>query len=224
MPALRFNIGAAFPADDPVAVWVMGLSVALGDLRTVALYMGRSVQPRHERLYFVRVFASHLREVAKVIDRDFDRSDLAAFVATLPREISDARDRIATRLNAKLVEDDDDTLLDHLKRLRNDTFHYAGDPPSRARLGRAVTAARAEEGVYLLGGPDMRAAYADEVVAERELPGHPADKEAQYRAFEALHEAISALNGDVAEFIQRTEAVYLADWLSYGVVTLVNGD
>src|SRR4051794_26602642 len=123
-------MGDGFPGDPSLEVWVMTLSTALGDLRIVGNYVGRPDQPKHERLYFVRLLASHLREAVKVIDQDADKPHLGQFIAKLPEEAHEARNSIATALQTKLREGDDRTLLDDLKRLRNDTFHYAGDSDS----------------------------------------------------------------------------------------------
>lgn len=93
MEKLVFQMGDAFPPDDPIAVWVMNLSIALGDLRVVAEYATRPEQPEYERTYFVRIFASHLREVSKLLVLDFkEREDVRSFVATLPVEAREARD------------------------------------------------------------------------------------------------------------------------------------
>jgi hypothetical protein len=87
MEQLTFKMADASPPDDPIAVWVMKLSIALGDLRIVAEYATRTDQPEHERIYFVRIFASHLREISKLLVTDFDkREDVRDFVAGLPQQ------------------------------------------------------------------------------------------------------------------------------------------
>jgi hypothetical protein len=65
---LEFNIGEASSDRDEVARYVMRLSMALGDLRVAGEYAVREDQPDHERLYFVRLFASHMREAVLVLD------------------------------------------------------------------------------------------------------------------------------------------------------------
>jgi hypothetical protein len=93
MERLTFKMREAFSPDDPIAVWVMNLSIALGDLRIVAGYATRNEQPEHERIYFVRIFSSHLREISKLLVLDFrQRPDVRDFVAGLPHEAQDARD------------------------------------------------------------------------------------------------------------------------------------
>jgi hypothetical protein len=219
MTRLRFPMDAAFP-DDPVAVFVMTLSIAFGDLRVVAKYVPRDDQPDHERIYFVRVMASHLREIVKVIDRQASRPGITDFVATFSDEARDARARIPEKLEAKVLKDDERTLLDFLKRLRNDTFHYADDPQSKKRLRDAMAASASKEGVYVLGGRDTRAQYADGIVEEREYPMPGTDHEARIDATRKLHTALLALQDDVTTFIKEAEASYLLEWLDSAVVTV----
>jgi hypothetical protein len=81
VPEIRFDFAEVFPADDDLSRWVMSLSIALGDLRTAARYATRDEQPDHERVYFIRQFASHMRELVKVMELGPQRSEaLRAFV------------------------------------------------------------------------------------------------------------------------------------------------
>src|SRR4051812_14475719 len=115
----------AFPPDDPIAVWVMNLSIALGDLRVVAKYATREDQPEYERIYFVRIFASRLREIAKLLVRDFNkRQDVKDFVAAMPQEAQDARDKSDDLLHSTFGLRPTVVVWEDLKRLRDDTFHY----------------------------------------------------------------------------------------------------
>ena len=101
MARLTFRMGDAFPADDPIAVWVMNLSIALGDLRIVAKYATRDGQPEHERPYFIRIFSSHLREISKLLVLDHDeREDVREFVRTLPEEAQKHRHEAERMLSA----------------------------------------------------------------------------------------------------------------------------
>ena len=91
----------AFGPDDPVAMFVATLSIALGDLRIVGKYVPRDDQPDHERIYFVRIMASHLREIVKVIDIHADKPKIVDFVASLPAMAREARTRIPDKLAAR---------------------------------------------------------------------------------------------------------------------------
>jgi hypothetical protein len=201
-----------------VAVFVTTLSIAFGDLRIVANYVPREDQPDHERIYFVRVMASHLREIVKVIDLDAEKPGIAEFVTTLSEDAREARARIPEKLQATPLENDKRTLFRLLVRLRNDTFHYADDRPSRKRLRDAMRACASEEGVYFIGGRETRAQYADRIVEEREYPIPGKDHEARIDATRKLHEALASLQDDVATFIKEAEAAYLLEWLPEGVV------
>src|SRR3954466_7735677 len=64
---LEFRIGEAFPDRDGMARYVMRVSMALGDLRVAGEYAVRDDQPDYERLYFIRLFASHMREAVLLL-------------------------------------------------------------------------------------------------------------------------------------------------------------
>ena len=151
MQRLKFRMGDAFPADDPIALWVMNLSMALGDLRIVAEYATREEQPDYERIYFVRIFASHLREISKLLVLNYrDREEVRQFVATLPQEAQDARDEAERMLDGSYALRPDAVLWKDMKRVRDDTFHYTSDVESQERLRGALEAVAEMEGVYVL--------------------------------------------------------------------------
>lgn len=136
MERLTFKMADAFSPDDPIAVWVMNLSIAL---RIVAEYTTRKEQPEHERIYFVRIFSSHLREIAKLLVHDFNkRQDVRDFVACLPQEAQDARDEADELLHSTFPLRPDVVVWEDLKRLRDDTFHYVSDKSSQDRLVDAM--------------------------------------------------------------------------------------
>lgn len=62
------------------------LSIALGDLRIVGKYVPRDDQHDHERIYFVRIMASHLREIVKVIDIHADKTKIVGLRGVAARE------------------------------------------------------------------------------------------------------------------------------------------
>lgn len=205
MERLTFKMGEAFPADDPIAVWVLNLSIALGDLRIAATYAVRAEQPAYERLYFVRVFASHLREILKLLDLDYrERLDVRNFVAELPQEAQEEREEAVQLLNATFPSRREVEVWKDLRRLRNDTFHYARDDGSRARLRASLHAVSKLEGAYMIGDEGwLRADYADLVVANRM---HPFEEDLPLPVTSELHETILKLNGHVAKFIAAAEA------------------
>lgn len=226
MERLTFKMADAFSHDDPIAVWVMNLSIALGDLRIVAEYATRDEQPEFERIYFVRIFSSHLREISKLLVLDFHkRQDVREFVGGLPGEAQDARDAADTLLHAGFPARLSVVVWEDLKRLRDDTFHYVSDNNSQARLVEAMRTVSGmrngeTESSYVLDDTGrLRAEYADLVVANRmhPFPEEHEDDEGLPITRE-LHETIIELNGHVAKFLAAAEAHYLLDVVKPGVV------
>jgi hypothetical protein len=223
---LTFKMADAFPPDDPIAVWLMNLSIALGDLRIVAKYATREQQAEYERIYFVRIFASHLREIGKLLVQDFDkRQDVKDFVAAMPQEAQDARDKADELLHSTFGLRPAVVVWEDLKRLRDDTFHYVSDKPSQARLVDAMTTVAdmdggEKESCYTLDDEGwLRADYADLVVANRMHPfpeEHEDDLELPVTS--ELHETIVKLNAYVASFLAAAEAHYLLNVVAPGVV------
>src|SRR5215208_672628 len=143
----RFTLGDVFPANDRMAAYVMRLSMALGDLTIVADYAVRQRQPEGERLYFIRLFALHMREVANLVDPQDRRviPTVDEFLASLPRGTKPSRTEIrryhrqVMRRLAKPMKGRDKieikrrgrpsvwrvpTLRDELRRIRDDFAHY----------------------------------------------------------------------------------------------------
>lgn len=234
MERLKFWMHEVFPPDDAIARWIMNLSMALGDLRIVAKYATRGEQPDYERIYFVRVFASHLREISKLLVDDYKtREDVREFVATLPQAGQDARAEVDRMLHVHPFKLRPDVILwQDLKRVRDDTFHYASNKDkdmSQERLRAAMVAVSTPyeqadgqtrpgmEGVYVLDDEGwLRADYADLVTANRM---HPFREDESLLVTGEMHDVIIALNGEVATFIAHAEASYLLERIPAGVVT-----
>ena len=95
MAELRFRVGAIFPADNPTARYVMAISIVLGDLRTAATQAAREDVAEHERLYFRRLLALHVREgLCLAVTEYRERDDVRRFVAILPDEAQAARSEL----------------------------------------------------------------------------------------------------------------------------------
>src|SRR5687768_10424096 len=67
-----FRIGDAFPADDPVARWITALAMSHNDIRHGNLRMIDPGTPDHERLYYLRLVASHFKEIADDLSQAYD--------------------------------------------------------------------------------------------------------------------------------------------------------
>lgn len=215
-----FKVGDVFPANDRIARYVMRLSLALGDLRIAGDYAVRPRQRYAERLYFVRLTASHLRELAILLDPP-NRTivpDVDEFLASLPRgnkpprkDIRAAHQKALRRL-AKVLRGRPDivvdgrsrppTLRDDLKELRNRFFHYGHDQQGDDALREAMAAVATNRSSYVIGSTTLRARYADLVAT---LLAHPFDE----RFAPDMHERIVDLVGPVATYVQMVEAAWL---------------
>lgn len=212
-----FRMAEVFPADHPIALWVLNLSIALGHLRIVSEYATRAEQPDAERMYFFRVFASHLREVARLLVDDYKaREEVRAFVATLPPEGQSARAEVDRMLHSHpYVHRPELPLWRDIKRVRDDTFHYVRDSASQERLRAVVEAVSDEQGVYVYDeSKGLRADYADLVAGNRM---QPYDKDQWRAATEEMLAAFVALNTQVVRFIVHVEAAHINS-LPAGVV------
>jgi hypothetical protein len=166
----------------------------------------------------VRILASHVREVAKLLVLDYqDREDVQDFISTLSNEAREARDEVERLLEETHLLRPEDKLWLDMKRVRDDTFHYARDRASQDRLTRALDAVQDMEGVYVLGenGQMLRADYADLVVANRM---HPFEEDESLPVTDEMHRAIVRVHGHVATFITEAEQRYLLGRLPEGTV------
>jgi hypothetical protein len=170
-----------FPADDRMARYVERLSVALGDLRIAGHYATRSRQNSAQRLYFVRLTASHLREIVLLLDPP-DRTvipNVEEFLASLPRgtqpsraDIRKSHRRALRLLDKPMAKGRADvvgsngrprrpTLRDDLRDLRNGFFHYGHTKAGDDALAAAMDAVSGNRTSYVVRERTMRAEYAD---------------------------------------------------------------
>ena len=147
---LRFRVGAIFPADNPTARYVMAISIVLGDLRTAAAQAARTDVAEHERLYFRRLLALHVREgLCLAVTEHRERDDVRRFVAILPDEAQAARAELE---QAHLTAPDDGSFS--CSRLTGDS----------GRLAAAMERLAEVESGLSLADEERRADYADLVV------------------------------------------------------------
>lgn len=206
---LRFIIGNVVSPEDEVALWVVSLSMALNDLRIAARYATRPDQPSYERLYFVRVLASHLREAVKIVVLGpRDRAAIGQFVASMPQETQNRLREVNAAIESLLPAQEGVTLFDEIKRLRDLTFHYARDARSREQLRDAISRASGDRGTYLVSDRALRAEYAD-VIADYLV--HPFDGTLSEReqVVREMHEAIVALIYPMSDLMHAVEAHFL---------------
>jgi hypothetical protein len=194
-------------------------------MRIAARYATRDRQRSAERLYFVRLTASHLRELVTLLDPPDLRvlPTVDQFVLALPRGTKPTRADIRTshratiRQLAAVMRGRPDievrrknrptikrppTLRDDLKELRNRSFHYGHDQPGDDALRAAMTAVADTRSSYVIRDRSNRARYADVVGT---LLAHPYD----VRFAHDMHDKLVKLIGPVASYVQRVEAAWL---------------
>lgn len=229
----RFEMEEAFPANDRSALYVMRLTLALNDLRIAAKFAVRRRQVYGERLYFVRLLASHLREVVLLIDPP---SEHEAFLDALPRgtkpprtEIRKSHAKAMTRLNREMKGRPDievrtkkgmvrrpPKLRDDLRELRNRFFHYHHDASGTAALQVAMEAVKGDRATYVIRERTLRADHGDLVST---LLAHPYDA-----AFAPdMHDRIVDVIGPIATYIQQVQAAWFYS-RPPGVVTIIGKD
>ncbi|MCA1702412.1 MAG: hypothetical protein LC808_03745 [Actinobacteria bacterium] len=157
----------------------------------------------------MRILASHLREVIKLLVLDHRcRSDVREFVGALPQQARDARDEIENALDMTHSLREGVMLYEDMKRVRDDTFHYSRDKNSEGRLRSAMNGVSNMRGEYLLGADDHRESYADLVAVTRMHPYGDSEEE-QIAFAREMHEAIIGLNERAVTFIPHAQAHYL---------------
>ena len=196
MAELRFRVGAIFPADNPTARYVMAVSIALGDIRTVTELAARDGQPRHERLYFIRLLEHHVREglrLALVAHRD--RDDVRRFVAILPDEAQRAREELDRLLEGHVPEG---------------LEPFAGSMSDSDLLRAAMERVATVESGFRIDGMRKRADFADLVVATTMLPAgsNPEDPDLAER----IGEPSSRVLVPLVTFLEHAEAAWLRPW------------
>jgi hypothetical protein len=173
----------------------MALSIALADMRTAAKYAMRDEQADHERSYFVRLLTPHMREGLKLAVLKFrDRDDVREFVAALPEEAQQAR---------KQLEQDtatDTVLFADVKRIRDDSFHYARNEESQERPRRAMERTADAETSYSGTGTELR--------ADAMHPYGESEDETLEQALE-MHERIVAMLDPLTTYLHHAEAAWL---------------
>lgn len=207
MTVIRFKIGEAFPADDPVARFITGLAMISNDwlrsLEDMFGLEGESAEETGRRVSLFRRQAALVHEAATFItDARRMFPAVARFVDGLDTE---TRDR-CERLIAAVDRSSPGYLGDWMEGHRNVTHHYPKMHPDAARHGHeematALAAAAGIESTIDSGKRfgDARFRYADEVGVQL----LPALDDTSW--VEALRETAMEL----ADFAQRAAQAYL---------------
>ncbi|MCP4383136.1 MAG: hypothetical protein GY798_17220 [Hyphomicrobiales bacterium] len=122
-------MGEAFPADNPVAVFLVALSTALNDLLTTSKWMvgGDPDQPHTndvtdmEQLYLLRLSFAQLHEVRESVKQARKDEAVEAFLADLPDDAQADLGRLMT-VNPR----EEHWIRQAMEYVRNTTLHYGG--------------------------------------------------------------------------------------------------
>jgi hypothetical protein len=206
---LRFKIGDAFPAGDPVARFITVLAMMSNDWMRSARYLLEIQDGSHDeggrRLMLFRQQASLHHEAASfIVDARHRFPAIDAFLDGLPEIARVELAQIAGGVDPKSPHYHGDWLANH----RNVTFHYPEMHPDKAAHGAeevyvALTTAAGIESTITVGDDfgSVRFGFADDVVVQW-LP----DVETEARdILSELREAVLAL----ARFVQRASRAYL---------------
>lgn len=183
---LVFKIGEAFPADKPVAVFLVSLSTALNDLLLTnrRLVGGDDIQPglndigAAEQQFLLRSSISHVWELRESIRHARKNSDVEAFIDTLPEAASDA---LTTIQNPNTSEAH--WIVSAMEHVRNQANHYGGKW-NWDDLEWAMTRLADNDGMIEMTSPklaEMRLAFADEIAVQhltRKFPDYADDPDA----------------------------------------------
>lgn len=214
----RFRIGDAFPADDPVARFVVAVAVVLNDtiLSNTLFVDAAEEEHAYRRLYFFSLASSHLYEAAEIFlraHREWD--EVRAFVEELEQERQEEFDRIKA-----LAAPQAPWPGQRLKEIRNAFFHYlrldraaydAGQLPLANGLQVAADLESSlviEPGAVLSG---IRARFGDQAVTSAMT--HDLDD----GELERLIATCANLQGDLSRFAQAVVGRHIAE-LPDGVV------
>jgi hypothetical protein len=207
MTVIRFRIGDAFPASDPVARFVTGLAMISNDwLRSIGDLLARKGDTPEEmgrRVSLFRRQAALLHEAAQFItDAQRMFPDVANFINGLKPEARTACERVTGAVDSNSPHYLGDWLEDH----RNVTHHYPRMHPTASEHGREEMAKALDEAAGIESTidsgqsfGDARFRYADEIGVQL-LP----DLDDRNWVEETRDTAMA-----LAEFAQRAAQAYL---------------
>jgi hypothetical protein len=216
----RFKIGEAFPADDPLARFVVAVAAALND-NLLAHTMFVDAEKPFELVYLFSLASSHLYEASETfLKAHREWPEVAEFVATLDDERQAEFERVIS-----LARPEPPWPGGRLKEIRNSFFHYfrldrAAADAGRLPLQQGLERAAEMESVLQvdsegpLGG--IRAVFADEVAVRAMTFDYDDDE------LERLTKALLPLQIDLNRFAQGALGRYIAT-LPSGVVRYDGG-
>ena len=126
---LVFNMGKAFPADQPVAVFIVAMSSALNDLITVSKWLvgGDDDEPNRfevsdvEQHYLLRLTVAQVHELRESLKHARKSEAVAVFLDGLPDTAKKDLDRLV-----EVATGEASWVRATVKYVRNQTTHYGG--------------------------------------------------------------------------------------------------
>jgi hypothetical protein len=214
----EFKFSDIFPVDDPVARWLVTLSMGFNDILLANLKV-ESARTEYERLTFFRLAALHLWETAKFVGDTYESiEEVRTFTDGLPEaarqrreKVNSLRDTGALAVGQRLVQIRD--LLAHYPEMKSEAKKLR-DPVSKAMTMLAESDTRIDlaDGRQLR---DLRLSYADDVVAAATLDLMPSE-DAQRKVLGSLAEQV----GEITAFVQLA----LDAWLEPRAAKLTRSD
>jgi hypothetical protein len=201
---LRFQIGDAFPADDPIARWLTVLAMASNDFFRMFRWVDHA-EDAGEQLLAYRIQAAALFEAATHLSDTIRQEPSAkSFYDALPPEARKAGDRVLAAVDPKSEHYIGDWARPH----RNVTYHYPAMNPAKAAAGKSEIKIALERAAHLEGSitaegtfGSVRFDFADEVAVQF-LPDATLENPATV-------EAIRDTGASLATFVQHAANAYL---------------
>jgi hypothetical protein len=180
---IRFKIGEAFPADEPLARWMTVCAMAANDLILVNRWLLPKLKEEepseaYETVYLGRLAAAHLFEAAKFLKKTDKR-------LAVVRELVAGLNQDAQAAYQQLLAIGDGGSNEQMKHARNMFFHYPAllppekenhEPLKQAMAGHAAD--EEEKGIERGKIEDIppsitgfRSFFADDVAVEMMMPG-----------------------------------------------------
>lgn len=219
-----FKVGDVFPADDPVAVFIVAVSIALNDLLRTNKRMvgGNDAAPAQveveedEQLYLLRLDIAQFHELCETIKNARNQfPDVETFISSLPAETQ------ADLAQIEQVNPPNDAWVEAaIRYVRNQTFHYGGRWDWEA-LEWSLTTLRDEPSELevanqTFGGLHLR--FADLVTLQyliRKIPEHSIANsdppiEVVTERLGSLAQAVAAGTTAAIRFVEAALAIYFS--------------
>jgi hypothetical protein len=154
----RFRIGDAFPAESPLARFIVAVAQGMNDSLLANTLFVKSEKP-YEHIYFFNLASSHLFEVAEMFRKAHGQwEEVRDFISTLDRDRRAEFESIAA-----LAAPEAGWPGNRLKELRNSFFHYLRLDLGAANAGKLPLVRGLTEAIDTESSVIIEALFADEI-------------------------------------------------------------